>query len=159
MKLTGGDEGAGAKAEGGGPGRRSGAAARGGEESAGRNLRDAKAGLHPEENALGRILERIAKKEGISGKALKGRRLAAKILWDVLERAGVAGGGAAARICGLRSGIVTIEVENPALMQEMCSFLRTGIIKALNDAGIAAKDLRIRLTRESSAPGRRQTEA
>ncbi|MCX7805694.1 MAG: hypothetical protein N3A38_10970 [Planctomycetota bacterium] len=105
---------------------------------------------------FGKILAAVARKEGITGKALKGRRLAARVLWEALDRAGVAGGGAALKVRNVRTGIVTVEVGTPAMMQEIESFLREDLLKALREAGLDARELRVRLAPGLPGAGGRQ---
>lgn len=96
---------------------------------------------------FGDILRQVARKEGIGKKALQGRRLAAKVVYETLRGLGVPSGPESCRVVGLRTGVLNLETDNAALLQEIESFHRGALMKALSDAGLMVREIRARLNR------------
>ena len=97
--------------------------------------------------SLGDILRQVARKEGFTQKALQGRRLASKVVYETLRGLGVPSGPEACKVVGLRTGVLNLETDNAALLQEIESFHRGALMKALSDAGLGVREIRARLNR------------
>jgi hypothetical protein len=89
---------------------------------------------------IGDILKKIVRKDGFGKKALKGRRLAEKVL------AGALGPLAAhVGVASVKVGVVTLEADSSALFQELESFQRQQLLDAFRQAGMNVHEVRVRL--------------
>lgn len=95
-------------------------------------------GLQP--SSIGDILKTIARKDGFGKKALKGRRLAQKILADTLGPQAVH-----VSVASVKVGVVTIEADSSALFQELESFQRQRLTEAFRAAGLKVREIRVTL--------------
>ena len=94
-------------------------------------------------DALGAILKTLVKKEGLTQRALKGKQLAQKILYEQLGPAL----GPHVQIVSVRAGVVLLETDAAALFQEIEGFRRRDLLKAFQTAGLKVSSLRARLQR------------
>ena len=89
---------------------------------------------------IGDILKRLARKEGYGRKALKGRRLAQKVLAEKLgpmaEHVAVA---------SVKVGVITLEADAAALFQELEGFRRQELADAFRAAGLNVREVRVTL--------------
>jgi hypothetical protein len=89
---------------------------------------------------IGDILKKIVRKDGFGKKALKGRRLAQKVIAETLgpqaEHVAVA---------SVRVGVVTLEADSSALFQEVESFQRERLTNAFRTAGLKVREIRVTL--------------
>src|SRR6185503_12786985 len=92
-------------------------------------------------SSIGDILGEVIRKEGLGKKELKGRRLAGKVLTQVL------GDELAqhAEVMSVKTGIATVEADSAALFQELEGFRREELIEAFRKAGLKVRELRVRL--------------
>lgn len=90
--------------------------------------------------SIGAILKKIVRKDGFGKKALKGRRLAEKVLAETL-------GPLAAHVgvAGVKVGVVTLEADSSALFQELESFQRQKLSDAFRQAGMKIRQVRVTL--------------
>lgn len=89
---------------------------------------------------LSDLLKKIVRKSKPSQKALKGRRLAQKVLAE--PPIGLAG---KASVVSVKLGIVTIETNSAALFQEIEGFQKQKLIEAFRAAGVNVKEVRVKL--------------
>lgn len=92
-------------------------------------------------SSIGDILGQVIRKEGLGKKELAGRRLANKVLTEVL-------GDELARhanVVSVKTGVANVEADSAALFQELEGFRREELIDALRKAGLKVRELRVRL--------------
>lgn len=95
----------------------------------------------PPSSSIGDILGQVIRKEGLGRKELKGRRLAKKVLTDVLgEELALH-----ADVASVKTGVATVEADSAALFQELEGFRREELLEALRKAGLKVRELRVRL--------------
>ncbi len=97
----------------------------------------------PKASALGDILKKVVRKEGLGKKALEGRRLAKKVLSQQLgpelsEHADVV---------SVKTGVVVIEADSSALFQEIEGYRREEMLEAFREAGLQVREVRVQLER------------
>jgi hypothetical protein len=90
--------------------------------------------------SIGDVLKKVVRKEGLSRKTLKGRRLAQKILDGVLKDQ-----APHARVVSVKVGVVTIEADSSALFQELESFQRHALMEAFRAASLKVREVRVAL--------------
>jgi hypothetical protein len=90
--------------------------------------------------SIGDVLKKVVRKEGLSRKTLKGRRLAQKILDGFLKDQ-----APHAHVVSVRVGVVTIETDASALFQELESFQRHALTEAFRAAGLKVREVRVAL--------------
>jgi hypothetical protein len=89
---------------------------------------------------IGDILKKIVRKDGFGKKALKGRRLAEKVL------AGSLGALAShVSVASVKVGVVTLEADSSALFQELESFQRQKLLETFRQAGMNVHEVRVTL--------------
>lgn len=90
---------------------------------------------------LGDILKKIVRKDGLGKRAMKGRRLAQKVVSETL-------GARAAHVsvASVKVGVVTLEADSSALFQEIESFQRQMLVEAFRKAGMNVREVRVRLS-------------
>ena len=89
---------------------------------------------------IGDILKKIVRKDGFGKKALRGRRLAEKVLVGALGPLAVRVGVASVKV-----GVVTLEADSSALFQELESFQRQKLLDAFRQAGMNVHEVRVTL--------------
>lgn len=89
---------------------------------------------------IGDILKKIVRKDGFGKKALRGRRLAQKVLLDALGPLATHVG-----VVSVKVGVVTLEADSSALFQELESFQRKELLNAFRQAGMNVHEVRVTL--------------
>lgn len=95
-------------------------------------------------SSIGDILGQVIRKEGLGKKELAGRRLANKVLTEIL-------GDELARhanVVSVKTGVANVEADSAALFQELEGFRREELIEALRKAGLKVRELRVRLKQQ-----------
>ncbi|HYG74256.1 MAG TPA: DciA family protein [Planctomycetota bacterium] len=91
---------------------------------------------------LGDILKKIVRKGGAQKKKLAGRALAQKTLSEALGPQ-----AAHASVASVKTGIVTVDTDSPALFQELEAFHKQRLIDAFRAEGLNIIELRVRLAK------------
>jgi signal recognition particle subunit SEC65 len=94
--------------------------------------------------SIGDILGRVIRKDGLGKREVKGRRLAQKAIADAL------GEELSEHVTavGVKTGVATVEVDTPALFQEIEGFRREELLEVLRKAGLNVRELRVRLKQD-----------
>jgi len=94
--------------------------------------------------SLGDILGRVIRKDGLGKREIKGRRLAQKAISEAL------GDDLSEHVTAVsvKTGVATVEVDTPALFQEIEGFRREELLEVLRKAGLKVRELRVRLKQE-----------
>ena len=90
---------------------------------------------------LGDILKEVAKEQRAAKRALKGRRLAQKVLSEALGPL-----AAHASVASVKTGVVTIETDSSPLFQELEGFQRAALLEKFRAAGLQVREVRARLS-------------
>ncbi|MCK6470996.1 MAG: DUF721 domain-containing protein [Planctomycetes bacterium] len=90
---------------------------------------------------LGDILKGVVRKEGLGKRQLQGRRLARKVLAEILgEKL-----APHADVLSVKTGVVTVEADSAALFQELEGYRRQELLDAFRAAGLAVREVRVKL--------------
>lgn len=95
----------------------------------------------PATPTLGDILQHVIRKEGLGKKALQGRRLAQKVLAEVIGE----NLSRHAHVISVKTGVAVVEADSAPLFQELEGFRREELTEALRNAGLKVRELRVRL--------------
>jgi hypothetical protein len=98
------------------------------------------AGDDYEPSSIGDLLKQVSRKSAAGKRALKGRRLAQKVLAETL--------GPLAEhleVTSVKACCVVIAVDSAALVQELESFRKQELLEALRNAGMQVNAVRVQL--------------
>ena len=95
----------------------------------------------PATPSIGEILTRVIRKEGLGKKALQGRRLAQKVLTEVIGE----DLACHASVVSVKTGVAIVEADSAPLFQELEGFRREELTEAFRKAGLKVRELRVRL--------------